>query len=90
MATGTAVLAFSTSGSWDTTVAVADATVSAGTKVEAYLLVPASDTPRYRDEYWVEDLHVYAGNVEAGVGFTIYGKAPRKALGSFTVNYVTV
>ncbi len=91
MATGTATLAFGTGKLFDTTVAVADATVVAGTKVEAYLIIPSSDSPRMRDEYWVETLNVYAGNVQAGVGFTIYGEVRfGYALGDFTVNYVTL
>lgn len=90
MATGTAVLDFST-GLYDTSVAVSDATVGAGTKVEAYILVPATDSPRFADEYWVEDLAVYAGKVSAGVGFTILGKCLfGPALGQFTINYATV
>lgn len=90
MATGTAVLDFN-AGRYDTSVDVADATVTGATKVEAYILVPNSDAPRYRDEYWVEALEVYAGNVAAGVGFTMYGKSTfGKALGQFTINYVTL
>ena len=89
MATGTAALDFST-GLFDASVAVADATVGANTKVEAYILVPNSDTGRFRDEYWAENLSVYAGNISAGVGFTIYGKCTfGHALGQYTINYVT-
>lgn len=91
MATGTATLSFGATGDYSTSVSVSDATVGAGTKVEAYLIVPASDAPRYRDEYWVEDLRVYAGNISAGVGFTIYGACRlQKALGDYVVNYVTL
>ena len=89
--TGTATLDFGTDGSFDTSVAVAEASVTALSKVDAYFIVPASDSPRMRDEYWVEDIEAKAGNISAGVGFTIYGAARcGVALGQFTVNYVVV
>lgn len=89
MAVGTAILDFGV-GNDSVNVAVADATVAAGTKVEAYLIIPASNAPRYADEYWVEDLQVYAGAVAAGVGFTIWAICRTgKAVGQFIVNYVT-
>ena len=91
MATGTCVVDFGTAGSFDTSVAVADATVVAGTKVDAYILVPASDSPRFRDEYWVEELEVFAGGVSAGVGYTVFAKCGYGvAFGQFTINWVTV
>ena len=90
MATGTAVLDFG-EGAFDTSVAVPDTTVTGTTKVEAYILVPNSDTGRPRDEYWVEDLEVFAGNVSAGVGFTVYGKAMcSRAFGQFTINWASL
>lgn len=90
MAVGTAVLDFST-GRYDTSVAVADATVTGTTKVDAYIMVPDNDTGRFRDEYWVEALDVYAGNINPGVGFTMYAKVNFGcAFGLFTINYVTL
>jgi hypothetical protein len=91
VAGGTATLAFGTTGSDTASVAVADATVTGTSKVLAYLQVPASDSPRQRDEYWVEDITVLAGNVSAGVGFTIYGRCGfGRAVGDFTVNYAVL
>jgi hypothetical protein len=91
VAGGTATLAFGTLGADTASVAVADATVTGGSRIEAYLQVPASDSPRPRDEYWVEDLTVRAGNVSAGVGFTIYGRCGLgMAVGDFTVNYAVL
>lgn len=88
-ASGTATLSFGPSGNTTATVAVADASILAGSRVEAWIEIPANDTARMRDEYWVESLRVYAGSVVAGVGFTIYGICDvSKALGDFTVAWV--
>ena len=91
MATGTATLSFGATGGYDASASVSEATVGAGTKVEAYLTIPASDAARYRDEYWVEPLSVTAGNISNGVGFTVYGICLfGKAVGDFTVQWVTL
>lgn len=59
------------SGKTDVTVAVASAGITAGQLVEAWLQ-PAATASNTVDNHWVEDLHIVAGSVVAGVGFTIY------------------
>jgi hypothetical protein len=58
-------------GNTDTSLAVADATILAGSLVEAWIW-PLATTDHTADEHIVEPLNVFAGNVVAGVGFTIY------------------
>ena len=36
-------------------------------------IFPAATTDHTTDEHWVDPPDVFAGNVQAGVGFTIYG-----------------
>jgi hypothetical protein len=59
-------------GSSDTSVAVTgQATILAGSLVEAWL-APVATADHTADEHLVETIKVVAGNVVAGVGFTIY------------------
>jgi hypothetical protein len=58
-------------GGSDASLAVASATIGAGNLVEAWIF-PASTTDHTADEHLVETIKVVAGNVQAGVGFTIY------------------
>lgn len=70
---GTALLDFGAfPGASDASLAVASAGIAAGSLVEAWLL-PAATVDHTADEHWVESIKVMAGNVQAGVGFTIYG-----------------
>jgi hypothetical protein len=72
-ATGTATLDFGAfPGGSDASLAVASAGIASGSLVEAWLF-PAATTDHTADEHLVETLSVVAGNVSAGVGFTIYG-----------------
>lgn len=50
------------------------ASILAGSLVEAWIL-PAATVDHSADEHLVEQLEVYAGNIIAGTGFTIYGIA---------------
>lgn len=73
-AQGTATLDFGAfPGASDTSVAVAAAGVGAASLVEAWL-VPTATAEHTADEHLVEPIRVVAGNVQAGVGFTIYGR----------------
>ena len=88
---GTVTLSFGAAGSTEATAAVSDTGVLVGSRVGAGLQVPASDSPRYRDEYWVEDLDVSAGNIDPGVGFTVYAVSRGGAVvGDFTATWVRV
>lgn len=72
---GTAVLDFGAfPGASDASVAVASAGIGAGSLVEAWL-TPIATASHSADEHRVETLAVMAGNVQAGVGFTVYGRS---------------
>lgn len=58
-------------GKSDTSVAVAQPAIGAGSLVEAWLY-PVATADHTADEHLVETITVRAGNVVAGVGFTIY------------------
>lgn len=73
MPQGTATLDFGAfPGSSDASVAVSAPTITALQLVEAWMF-PAATTDHTADEHLVETIKVVAGNVVAGVGFTIYG-----------------
>jgi hypothetical protein len=70
---GTALLDFGAfPGASDASLAVASAGIGAGNLVECWMF-PAATADHTADEHLVESLIVMAGNVSAGVGFTIYG-----------------
>lgn len=71
---GTATLDFGAfPGKSDASVAVTGQTsITAGSLVEAWI-VPTATADHSADEHLVETLKVMAGNIVAGVGFTIYG-----------------
>ena len=56
----------------DASVAVSSPTIGATNLVEAWIF-PAATTDHSADEHLIESIKVVAGNVSAGVGFTIYG-----------------
>lgn len=74
MATGTTTLNFGAfPGKTDASVDVTgQAAIVAGSLVEAWLR-PVATAEHSADEHMVESLKVFAGNISAGVGFTIYG-----------------
>ncbi len=47
--------------------------ILSGSSVEAFI-IPAATADHSIDEHWNDPPLVYAGNVVAGVGFTIYGR----------------
>ena len=58
-------------GKSDTSVAVSAPSIGAGSLVEAWIF-PTATADHSADEHMVETIKVFAGNVQAGVGFTIY------------------
>jgi hypothetical protein len=69
---GTALVDFGAfPGGSDASLAVASATIGAGNLVEAWIF-PAATADHTADEHLVETINIVAGNVVAGVGFTIY------------------
>lgn len=73
-AQGTATLDFGVfPGKSDTSVEVtAQAAIVGGSLVEAWIR-PVATADHSADEHMVETIKVFAGNISAGVGFTIYG-----------------
>lgn len=72
----------------DTSVAVSAPAITAGQLVEAWIF-PAATASNTVDNHWVETIHVVAGNVQAGVGFTIYAKVDEGlAHGVYNVGWV--
>jgi hypothetical protein len=74
MATGTATLDFGAlPGKNDASVAVTgQGTIASGSLVEAWVL-PVAGADHTADEMMVEGLRIYARDIVAGTGFTIYG-----------------
>lgn len=74
MATGTATLDFGAfPGKTDASVAVTGQTaIAAGTLVEAWIR-PVATADHTADEHMVESFRVFAADIVAGTGFTIYG-----------------
>lgn len=74
MATGTAILNFGAfPGASDASVNVTgQAAIVAGSLVEAWLR-PVATADHTADEHMLETLKVFAGNIVAATGFTIYG-----------------
>lgn len=74
MATGTATLDFGAfPGASDASLAImGQGAIVAGSLVEAWLR-PAVTTDHTADEHMVETLAIFAANIVAGIGFTIYG-----------------
>lgn len=77
-------------GASDASVAVADATIAADSFVAAWLY-PQATVDHTADEHRVEPIHVVAGDVQAGVGFTIVahyrGLGGTRAYGQWTLMY---
>jgi hypothetical protein len=73
-ATGTATLDFGAfPGKSDASVAVTGQTgIVSGSLVEAWIR-PVATADHSADEHMLETLKVFAGNIVAGTGFTIYG-----------------
>lgn len=53
--------------------------IRADSVVEAWVM-PKATTDHTLDEHWVDPPFVYAGNVTAGLGFTIYGRTSNVAI----------
>lgn len=84
---GTTTIDFG-AGKTDVATAVAEAGITGSQLVEAWIF-PAATASNTADNHWVEDLHVIAGDVQAGVGFTVYAKCGTgMAHGVYSVGYV--
>lgn len=66
-------------GVTDTTaVIIGQAGILAGSLVEAWIF-PTATADHSVDEHWVDPPEVFAGNVIAGTGFTIYAVSKKRA-----------
>lgn len=66
-------------GASDSSLAVTgQGSILTGSLVEAWIL-PAATADHSADEHIVEELEIYAGNIVAATGFTIYGVHKPKA-----------
>lgn len=73
MPTGTTTVNFGAfPGSSDTSVAVTGQASITGSSVVGAWIVPTATADHSADEHLLESIQVFAGNVSAGVGFTIY------------------
>lgn len=60
-------------GGTDATVAVTGQAGITGTSLVEAWIYPTTTADHSADEHWVDPPEVFAGNVVAGTGFTIYG-----------------
>lgn len=62
-------------GNTDATVTITgQGSIAADSLVEAWIM-PTATADHSADEHWLDAPHVMAGNVSAGVGFTIYARS---------------
>lgn len=80
MAQGTTTLDFGEfPGKTDATAVITGQTsILSGSLVEAWIL-PTATADHSADEHWVDPPELYAGNVVAGTGFTVYGVVKKRA-----------
>ena len=66
-------------GKTDATATVTGQTgIASGSLVEAWI-IPTATADHSADEHWVDPPFIFAGNVVAGTGFTIYGVVAMKS-----------
>ena len=86
--TGTTTVDFGSRETSVQKVITGQASILAGSLVEAWLF-PALTASNQPDNHWFDDLHVTAGNVVAGTGFTITVKCNQGvAHGVFNIAWV--
>jgi len=89
-ATGNAILDFGASSKNDASIDVTgQAGILATSKVEAFIRLEATANHSI-DEHRVEPIKITAGNITAGVGFTIYGESNLQAYGQWSIGWVWV
>ncbi len=89
-ATGSVILDFGASSKLAASIVVTgQASIVAGSKVEAFVRLTAS-ADHSVDEHMVEQLKITAGNIIAGTGFTIYGEAYPQTSGQWNIDWVWV
>ena len=87
MAQGTTTINFG-AGETSASVAVSAPAITGGQLVEAWIF-PSATATNTADNHWVDDLQIVAGNVQAGVGFTVYASCKTGlAHGEYAVGWV--
>jgi hypothetical protein len=87
-AQGQTVIAFGTGTNYATAVVTGQGSIGTGSLVEGWVSITASGATT-ADDCINECLIVRAGNISAGVGFTIYVNVDRGyAHGNYTINWV--
>lgn len=84
---GTALIDFG-SRSTDVALTVSSVDITSNNLVQVWVspLETVSNTP---DNHWVDDIHVVAGNIQSGVGFTIYASCKTGfAHGVYNVSWI--
>lgn len=80
MAQGTVTLDFGAfPGKTDATVSVTGQTGITGSSLVEAWIFPTATADHSVDEHWVDPPEVFAGNVVAGAGFTIYGVVKKRS-----------
>ena len=87
---GTVIIDFGVfPGSQEASVTFTDATISAGSKVEAYVMsADTVGTHTANDHKYLLLLAEFTGQPTAGVGGTIFGRALQLMIGQFNLRYV--
>ena len=86
-AQGTTTINFGSKAT-DTSVFMSSPAITGGQLDEAWVF-PASTASNTADNHWVDNIKVTAGNVQAGSGFTIYGRCDTGfAHGVFNIGWV--
>jgi hypothetical protein len=74
-------------GATDAQLIVADTGVLSSSSVSASIAI-APTSSHSADEHWCEELQVYAGDIVAGQGFTVYARTCNFPLyGAFNINW---
>ena len=87
---GTATINFGAfPGTQEASVTFADATISAGSKVEAYVMADATTADHTANDHrYLPLLADFTALATAGVGGTIFGRSLNRMQGTYQVRYV--
>lgn len=76
-------------GSQEASITFDDATISAGSKVEAYVMADGvSGTHTANDHRYLPRLANFTALASAGVGGTIHGRASMQMVGTYQIRYI--
>jgi len=74
-------------GKTDATVTITGQSLISGSALAEAWVFPKATADHSDDEHWLDPPHVFAGNVVAGVGFTIYARGSACDASRDTVNH---